>query len=269
MEKGYFREAGVVEYELSVDDDNTAAIAFYEKLGFALVGRYAEFGAQQPVLLLEVEKTLVEGAAAACLAALVAHRARFEGRRVGLVLSGGNIDPLLLAGIIERGLVRTGRLTRITVEIADRPGALAEVTECLASLNANIEEIAHQRAFTSLPVQSVEVDFVLQTHSHAHVREVIDTLADLLALSSGAEGGGEYTSGGALIFDRMRDVAHLSADGRRRVELPSTAPSLVEFHRAPTDSRHLGCGLKFRAKARYVEPIHRPESTVRRSPFCR
>ena len=132
---------------------------------------------QAVVLLLEVEKTLVEGAAAACLAAVMAHRARFEGRRVGLVLSGGNIDPLLLAGIIERGLVRTGRLTRITVEIADRPGALAEVTECLASLNANIEEIAHQRAFTSLPVQTVEVDFVLQTHSHAHVRTVIETLA--------------------------------------------------------------------------------------------
>jgi threonine dehydratase len=133
---------------------------------------------EQAVLcLLEVEKTLVEGAAAACLAAVMAHRSRFEGRRVGLVLSGGNIDPLLLAGIIERGLVRTGRLTRITVEIADRPGALAEVTECLASLNANIEEIAHQRAFTSVPVQTVEVDFVLQTHSHAHVREVIDTLA--------------------------------------------------------------------------------------------
>lgn len=132
---------------------------------------------QALVMLLEVEKTLVEGAGASGLAAVLAHRKRFEGKRVGLVLSGGNIAPLLLAGIIERGLVRTGRLARITVDIADRPGALAQVTECLADLNANIEEIAHQRAFTSLPVQTVEVDFVIETYSHEHVRQVLEALA--------------------------------------------------------------------------------------------
>jgi threonine dehydratase len=132
---------------------------------------------QAIVMLLEIEKTLVEGAAAACLAAVLIHRERFLGRRVGLVLSGGNIDPLLLAGIIQRGMVRTGRLTRLTVEMRDLPGALADVTTCLAELNANIEAIAHQRAFTSLPVQTVEVEFVLQTRSHDHVRQVIEALA--------------------------------------------------------------------------------------------
>jgi threonine dehydratase len=132
---------------------------------------------QAIVMLLEVEKTLAEGAGAAPLAAVLAHRERFLDKRVGLVLSGGNIDPLMLAGIIERGLVRTGRLTRLVVEMRDLPSALAGVTGCLAELNANIEEISHQRAFTNLPVQTVEAEFVLQTRSHDHVRQVIDALA--------------------------------------------------------------------------------------------
>jgi threonine dehydratase len=129
------------------------------------------------VLLLEIEKTVAEGAGAAGLAAVLAHRRRFQGKRVGLVLCGGNIDPLMLADIIERGMVRTGRLTRLTVELRDLPGALAKVTACLAEQNANVEEISHQRAFTSLPVQSVEVDFVLETRDHEHVQQVLDALA--------------------------------------------------------------------------------------------
>ena len=132
--------------------------------------------ALQALGVRKADHVLEVGTGSGYLTALLAHRARFERRRVGLVLSGGNIDPLLLTGIVERGMVRTGRLTRITVDIADRPGALAEVTECLAEANANIEEIAHQRAFTSLPVQTVEVDFVLQTQGHAHVRQVIEAL---------------------------------------------------------------------------------------------
>jgi threonine dehydratase len=132
---------------------------------------------QAIVMLLEIEKTLAEGAGAAPLAAVLAHRERFLDKRVGLVLSGGNIDPLLLAGLIERGLVRTGRLTRLVVEMRDLPSALAEVTGCLAELNANIEEISHQRAFTSLPVQTVHIEFVVQTRSHDHVRQVIEALA--------------------------------------------------------------------------------------------
>jgi threonine dehydratase len=132
---------------------------------------------QAIVMLLEIEKTLVEGAGAASLAAVLRHRDRFAGRRVGLVLSGGNIDPLLMTGIIERGMVRAGRLTRLVVEMRDLPGALSEVTGCLAELNANVEQISHQRAFTSLPVQTVEVEFVLQTRSHDHVRQIVEALA--------------------------------------------------------------------------------------------
>lgn len=129
------------------------------------------------LLLLEIEKTVVEGAGAVGLAGLLKYRDRFAGRNVGLVLSGGNIDPLTLADIIERGMVRSGRLTRLQVQLRDLPGALAKVTACLAEANANIEEVHHERAFTHSPVQSADVDFVLQTRGHEHVREIIAALA--------------------------------------------------------------------------------------------
>ena len=128
------------------------------------------------VMLLEVEKTVAEGAAAVTLAALLRHRERFAQRRVGLVLSGGNIDPLTLAFIMERGLARSGRLARIKVELRDLPGALAQVTSRLATLGANIEEVHHQRTFTHLPLQSAEVEFVVQTRNHAHVQDVLAEL---------------------------------------------------------------------------------------------
>ncbi|MEO5862991.1 MAG: threonine ammonia-lyase [Burkholderiales bacterium] len=131
---------------------------------------------QAIVLLLEIEKTVVEGAGAAGLAGLMKYRERFRGKRVGLVLCGGNIDPLMLSDIIERGMVRAGRLARIQVELRDLPGSLAEVTACLADVNANIEEVHHQRAFSHLPIQSAEVDFVLQTRGHPHIEQILAAL---------------------------------------------------------------------------------------------
>lgn len=132
---------------------------------------------QAIVQLLEIEKTVAEGAGAAGLAALLRHPDRFRGRKVGVVLCGGNIDPRVLSDIIERGLVRSGRLARLRVEMRDLPGALARVTACLAEANANIEEVHHQRAFTDLPVLSAEVEFVLQTRGPVHLREIVDALA--------------------------------------------------------------------------------------------
>ena len=131
---------------------------------------------QAIVLLLEIEKTVAEGAGAAALAAVLKHRARFLGKKAGLVLSGGNIDPLMLASIIERGMARSGRLTRLAVEIRDLPGALAKVATCLAVANTNIVEVYHQRTFTHLPVQAAVLEFVLQTRNHEHIAEIIDAL---------------------------------------------------------------------------------------------
>lgn len=131
---------------------------------------------QAIVMLLEVEKTLVEGAGAAGLAALLKYPERFKGKKVGLVLCGGNIDPLLLAAIIERGMVRAGRLARIRVSARDIPGTLAKITATVAEAGANINEVHHQRAFTTLAAQNVEVELVIQTRSPQHIADVLAQL---------------------------------------------------------------------------------------------
>lgn len=131
---------------------------------------------QAIVMLLEVEKTLVEGAGAAGLAALLKYPEQFRGKKVGLVLCGGNIDPLLLASIIERGMVRAGRLARIRVSARDVPGTLAQITATVAAAGANIDEVHHQRAFTTLAAQNVEVELVIQTRGPGHIAEVLAQL---------------------------------------------------------------------------------------------
>jgi threonine dehydratase len=96
---------------------------------------------------------------------------------VGLVLCGGNIDPLMLSALIERGMVRAGRLARIRVNARDTPGVLARITAVVAEAGANIDEVHHQRAFSSLSAQNVEVELVLQTRNATHVQDVVQRLA--------------------------------------------------------------------------------------------
>ncbi len=131
---------------------------------------------QAMVMLLEIEKTLVEGAGAAGLAALLKYPERFKGKKVGLVLCGGNIDPMLLAAIIERGMVRAGRLARIRISARDVPGSLAKITATVAEAGANIDEVHHQRAFTMLAAQNVEIEMVIQTRGRDHIEMVLDAL---------------------------------------------------------------------------------------------
>lgn len=131
---------------------------------------------QAIVMLLEIEKTLVEGASAAPLAALLKEPARFAGRKVGLVLGGGNIDPMLLAAIIHRGMVRAGRLARLRVCARDVPGSLARITAIVGEAGANIDEVHHQRAFTLLAAQNVEIELVIQTRGRPHVQAVLEAL---------------------------------------------------------------------------------------------
>ena len=131
---------------------------------------------QAVLMLLEIEKTVVEGAGAAGVAALLGDRPRFAGRKVGLVLCGGNIDPLLLQAIIGRGMVRAGRLARIRVGARDTPGVLARITAVVGGAGANIDEVHHQRLFSALSLQNVEVELVLQTRNPEHVQRVIAAL---------------------------------------------------------------------------------------------
>lgn len=128
------------------------------------------------LMLLEIEKTVVEGAGAAGLAALLTEPERYRGRRVGLVLSGGNIDMLALSSVIQRGLVRSGRIVRVRVGISDVPGSLAELTRLLADHRANIIQIAHQRTFTDLSLRATEVEATLETLGREHNREVLEAL---------------------------------------------------------------------------------------------
>jgi threonine dehydratase len=137
-----------------------------------------EFRIEEAVLLLlEIEKTVVEGSGATALAALLAEPERFSGRRVGLILSGGNIDLLPLSSVMQRGLVRSGRLVRLRVEVRDAPGSLAEVAFAIAEAGGNIIETYHKRAFTNLPLKSAEVEVVLQTRGSEHLREILENLA--------------------------------------------------------------------------------------------
>jgi len=129
---------------------------------------------QAILMLLEIEKTVVEGAGAVGLAALMKHRARFAGRKVGLILSGGNIEPLVLAEIIERGMVKAGRLARLRFDVRDVPGALADVAALLGRLGANIDEVQHQRAFTSLSVERAQIEVVVHTRGAAHIGEILE-----------------------------------------------------------------------------------------------
>ena len=128
---------------------------------------------QAILMLLEIEKTVVEGAGAVGLAALMRHSERFKGRRVGLILCGGNIEPLVLAEIIERGMVKSGRLARLRLDVRDVPGALADVATLLGQLGANIDEVQHQRAFSSLSVERAQIEVVVQTRGVAHIDAIL------------------------------------------------------------------------------------------------
>lgn len=121
--------------------------------------------------MLELEKTVVEGAAATPLAALMSGRLpELAGQRVALVVCGGNIDPAILSRVIEKGLVHDGRLTRFTALISDRPGGLALLCRVIADAGASIKDITHDRAFSGPDVSAVHAVCTVETRSHAHIR---------------------------------------------------------------------------------------------------
>ncbi len=127
-------------------------------------------------LLIEIEKTVVEGAGAAGLAAMIQHPDRFKGKTVGLILCGGNIDTRLLASVLTRELAREGRLSEVEVDLADRPGQLARLTAAIAGAGANILEVVHQRVFTDTPAKSAAARLVLETRDRAHLDATIARL---------------------------------------------------------------------------------------------
>ena len=127
-------------------------------------------------LFVEVEKTVAEGAGATGLAALLAHPDRFRGRTVGLVLTGGNIDTHLLANVLLRDLARSGRMTRLRIELQDRPGALYGVVKLFDRYRVNIVEVSHQRIFNTLPAKGAEIDVECEARDAAQMQRLIDAL---------------------------------------------------------------------------------------------
>ncbi len=130
------------------------------------------------LLLLEIEKTVVEGAGAAPLAALVNRELGLADARVVLVLSGGNIDVTMLSRIIERGLVKDGRLVRLGVLLRDRPGELARLTTLIAGERANILHIGHNRAFSQAPIGDTEVQLTLETSGRPQIERLLARLRE-------------------------------------------------------------------------------------------
>jgi threonine dehydratase len=143
-------------------------------------------------LLITIEKTVVEGAGATGLAAVCTYRERFEGRNVGLVMTGGNIDTRLLAGVLTRELAREGRLSQLSIGLVDRPGQLAKVANLLGEAGANIVEVHHQRVFTDLPAKGALLEVVIETRDRGHLDEAVAKLraAGLEVDVRGNSGGG-------------------------------------------------------------------------------
>jgi len=128
------------------------------------------------LLLLEREKTVAEGAGAIALAAAVNGKLRVAGKRVAMLISGGNIDVNLISRIIERGLVKDGRLVRLSVTVPDRPGSLAALTQLVARERANVVEIHHNRAFSHGSLGDTLVELVLETRGSGHIDELVQAL---------------------------------------------------------------------------------------------
>jgi threonine dehydratase len=132
--------------------------------------------ANSVLLLLEIEKTVAEGAAAVSLAALMSKKIALAKRNVGLVISGGNIDMNLISRILEKGLIQDGRLSRLSIVISDRPGALARLAQRIADLGANILQISQSRGFGQIAIGETEVELTLETTGPDHIEKLCQEL---------------------------------------------------------------------------------------------
>jgi threonine dehydratase len=156
------------------------AVRAVGELSFNLVRRYVDEIvtvtegeiANAVLLLLEIEKTVAEGAAAVSLAALMNKKAAMNGKNVGLVVSGGNIDMNLISRIIEKGLIQDGRLARFAVITHDQPGKLAQLAQRIAQTGANILHISQTRGFGQMAIGETEIEFILETTGPEHIEEI-------------------------------------------------------------------------------------------------
>jgi len=162
---------------LAIRDVGELPLAILASFGTEVLLVEEETIEQAVVALIEIEKTVAEGAGAAGLAALLQHPARFAGRRVGIPICGGNIDARMLASILLRGLVRDGRLVRLRAVLPDIAGSLAKVAAMIGDAGGNIVEVQHQRVFGTASVKSPAVEFVIETRGREHAARIAQHLA--------------------------------------------------------------------------------------------
>jgi threonine dehydratase len=137
---------------------------------------------QAIALLVEGAKQVAEGAGAAGLAAILAYPEKFKGKKVGIPLCGGNIDPRILANTLMRNLLRDGRLLRVVMEIPDRPGMLADISTRIGSRGGNIIEVSHHRLFSSPSVQDAQLEIMIEARDAAHGRDIETALSEVFVL---------------------------------------------------------------------------------------
>ena len=161
---------------IAVKDVGSIALEIIRRLVSEVLVVKEETIEKAVVALIEIEKTVAEGAGGAGLAAVLEHPQRFAGKRVGLPISGGNIDSRVLASVLMRGLVRDGRLVRLRVTMPDISGSLAKVAQLIADAGGNIVEVQHQRIFGTSSVRSPEVEFLVETRDRDHTERLVAAL---------------------------------------------------------------------------------------------
>ena len=161
---------------IAVKDVGTTALQIIKSLVKEVLVVKEDTIERAVVALIEIEKTVAEGAGAAALGALLEHPSLFSGKRVGLPISGGNIDSRVLASVLMRGLVRDARLVRLRVTMPDVSGSLAKVAALIAEAGGNIVEVQHQRVFGATSVKSPEVEFLVETRDREHTSNLVQLL---------------------------------------------------------------------------------------------
>ncbi len=163
---------------IAVKDVGNIALGIIQKLVEEVLVVQEDTIERAVVALIEIEKTVAEGAGGACLAALLEPPQRFAGKRVGLPISGGNIDSRVLASVLMRGLARDSRLVRLRVTVPDISGSRARVAGLIAEAGGNIVDVQHQRVFSAASVKSTEIEFLIETRDRGHTDALVRMLEE-------------------------------------------------------------------------------------------
>lgn len=170
--------ASTIADGIAVREVGTLTLPLFEKYVDELVTVEDEEIAMAILWLLEKEKTVAEGAGAAALAAMLRHKTTLRDKKVAVIVSGGNIDVLMISHIIERGMVKDGRLVRVRVELPDHPGGLEKLAGLIAAVHANIVQATHDRAYYGVALGNTIIDLTIETRGPEHVEQILQRLTE-------------------------------------------------------------------------------------------